>query len=253
LARLLFLVVFLAFTGPFSNTWADSKPTSTPTESPTPSGTLTPTATPMSTVVAPSSAPSSASLGSYKPEPKHSKSKWFSLTDLGVALPLSPNMSRYYGIGFNVDICSGYQFSDNFSGLLDVGIDHFDSRNAALTGDNNLTMVALSFLARYTLNGTGLSPYVFLGPGAVYNENRSNNTDGYDPYTNNFNFPVNGYNVNFLAEGGLGLEYHSADGFALFLQSKLICDFVTADFAAKTFTDSPNLLWPIQLGFSLGI
>ena len=220
-------------------------------EPPSPSRTETPVSG--ASMVAPSSAPSAADAPGhpYLPakEPKGS-SRWHSSMALGGVFPLSGELQGNYPLGFNGSLGSGYQVSKYFSGWIVVDFDHFTPRGTQSTQYN---IVGLALWAKLNFTDSDLSPYVFLGPGASYNEIRSNTAQGYDYYTGEIYFPVNAYEFDFMTEGGLGLDVKLSDGFRLFLQGKMTVDFLSRNFAGNVLGDSPSILIPVQLGVDLGL
>jgi hypothetical protein len=144
---------------------------------------------------------------------------------------------------------TGYKLSDQFSAWLDVVFHTFGAKSGAI----NYTLIDLTLSARYRLTSSAFSPYLFAGPGLAYNENRSTTTTSYDVYTGYPYFLVNSSEVDFLAAGGLGMEFRLEDGMNVYLQSKLMVDFTSVNFAQSAFTDSPILYVPIQAGVFFGL
>lgn len=203
-------------------------------------------------MVAPTWAPQTA--GSV-PEALKSKkpSRWMSLTALGVGVPLSRNIQTAYSSGFNADLGSGYKVSDNFSIWLDIDLDLFGSKNDSLTQSNNFTLIEAALWARCRILDGDFSPYVFAGPGIAYNEYRSDQGPIVN-YQYQYSYvPVNSYEFDFLAEGGIGIEMRLAPGLSGFLQGRLTYDFTSMPFAAYGSTDSPLTVMPFELGIIFGI
>ena len=215
---------------------------------------LSPTATPVSpvTLVAPGSAPSEADAPGAKPIPRKTKgqSRWRSSMALGGVFPQSAGLQSNYPLGFNASLGSGYQFSDLLSEWIILDFDHLSPRGAQGTQYN---IVGLALWTKVNLTDSAISPFVFLGPGLAYNEIRSNTASGYDYYAGQFYFPVNAYEVDFLAETGIGLEWKLAETFRLFLEGKVTLNFLSSSFAPKALADSPSVLIPLQMGVNLGL
>ncbi len=226
----------------------------------TPTGTSTPTVVPaLSTpspsptaMVAPEWAPSKASLPTYQEPKKPEKSRWETLTGLGASIPLSSHFQRAYATGFSLDLGEGYQFTDLFSGWLMVNIEPFNSKNDALTGGENFNLIDAALLAKVNLTSSGVSPYLFAGPGVAYNETRSNTAVVYDDY-GDYYLPISSYEVDLMAVGGAGIDLKAAEGFKVFLQGKVVVDLTSSGFAYSSASDSPLILIPIQIGVIFGI
>ena len=230
--------------------WAEGTPTSTPTPVPTPDpSSPTPTRTPL---LAPDWAPTSVGTEPGSPERKK-PSPWMSLTGIGMGFPLSPNLGRAYSPGFYINLGTGLRVTDQFSLWISLDLDTFNSSNDSLTGSNNFTLIDAAFWARYRILPSGLSPYLFMGPGVSYNENRNNKGPLYNPATYYAYIPVNAYEVDLLLEGGLGLDLRIAEGFHAFLQTKVSCDFTSSQFAGYAFNDSPLWVMPLEIGVLVGM
>jgi hypothetical protein len=178
--------------------------------------------------------------------------KWLSSIGLGAALPMSANLRANYSLGLNVSLGTGYQLTDRLSAWADVDFDYFGASPNSIESSNGYTIVGLALWLRYCPFGTNLRPYLFAGPGLAYNEVRSTGTAVYDYYTGLFYYPINAYEFDFTAEGGLGLEYKVSDGLRLFLQGKITYDFTSENFAGNALTDSPAFFIPIQTGIIFG-
>ncbi len=241
------------------------QPTSTPPAEE--SITWTPTATPTFIVNGSSSSLETPTPISSKPEMlwtlgpattpvspinREKPSKWVSSTGLGIGLPGSGNIQKAYGPAFAFDLGSGYLLSNRLSLWLNVGLDQFSSKNDSLTNGNNYMVIGAAFLIRARLLLSDFSPYFFLGPGLAYNENRSDNTIQYDSNTGYSNVPINSYEFDFLAEGGLGFQLKAGEGIDLYLEGKLIYDFASSHFAGTASTDSPDILIPLEMGVIFG-
>src|SRR5579859_1249396 len=114
---------------------AGSTPTPMVSVEPTPAATPLRAPQPAPTPLrAPESAPTEAYVPGHAPPKKSDHSGWKSLFDFGVGVPLSAQFPNAYNMGFNVEIGEGYQFTDLFSGWVNVDIASFGSRNDALTG-----------------------------------------------------------------------------------------------------------------------
>ena len=216
--------------------------------------TFSPTGTPTigPALLAPDSAPSQADSPGHPYFPANEvkgSSKWHSSMALGVVIPGSAGLQSNYPLGFSGSLGSGYQFTRQFSGWIQFDFDHFTPRG---TGETQYNIVCLALLAKWNLTDSSLSPYVFMGPGGSYNEVRSNTAAGYDDYTGQYYFPVNQYEIDLVAEGGLGLSLRLSDSFRLFLQGKMTVNFISPSFAANVLGDSPSFLIPVQTGVELG-
>lgn len=233
--------------------WAAPAPTLTPldrsTASPTPSPTPWPTHPPL---VAPTWAPMSAGPVPEQMKPKQ-PSPWMSSLGLGVGVPASPNLQNAYTVGFDAELGSGLKLTDQFSLWLDFNLDLYNSKNDNLTNGNNFTVIEAAFWARYRLLDSDISPYFFVGPGLSYNEYRSDQGAVVDVNTGYGYIPVNAYEIDFLAEGGFGLDMKLGGSLMAFLQGKLTYDFTSAPFAGYGSTDSPLVLVPFDLGLIFGI
>jgi hypothetical protein len=179
-------------------------------------------------------------------------SPWMSLLGVGADIPASSNIQKGYAVGFDLDLGTGYRLDDRWSLWINLELGQFTSRNDALTQNNNFLMIEAAFWARYRITGDDFSPYLFAGPGLAYNENRNNQAALYDPVTGYYNVPVNQSEVDFVAEGGLGLDLKTGEGFHVFLQGKVISDFTSPHFAHYASTDSPIVLVPVELGVLFG-
>jgi hypothetical protein len=177
---------------------------------------------------------------------------WMSLMGLGLDIPASAHIQKGYALGFDLNLGSGYRLDNQWSLWLNLSLGQFSSRNDTLTQDNNFMMIEAAFWARYRITNGDFSPYFFAGPGMAYNENRNNQAAQYDPTTGNYYVPIDQYEVDFLTEGGLGLDLRAGDGFHIFLQGKIICDFTSPHFASYASMDSPVLLAPLELGVLFG-
>ncbi len=208
-----------------------------------------PTNTP---ILAPTWAPESSG-----PVPEQMKKKkpsdFMSSAGLGIGIPESHGLQTAYGTGFNADLGTGYKVTDQFSLWLDLDLDLFNSKNDSLTNNSNFTVIEAVLWARYRFLESDISPYFFIGPGLSYNEYRSDQGINVDANTGYGYIPINAYEFDLLAEGGLGLEMRVGGGMATFIQGKLTYDFTTAHFAGYGSTDSPNILMPFEIGLLFGI
>jgi hypothetical protein len=175
-----------------------------------------------------------------------------SLEDLGVGIPSSGNLRSAYGAAFNADVGTGYKLSDQLSLWFDVGLDTFGANNSTPSGTSNFTMINASFSMKYRFLTGGLNPYIFFGPGLAYNEIRGN-TLQYDPTDEYLYIPVTAYEFDFFAQGGIGMEIGVGGGLDLFLQAKVIGDFVSSSFAGNAFVDTPTLATQVELGTLFGL
>ncbi len=241
-------IVFFVLIG-ISLSRAETK-TATPTVTDTPVVLSSPTITP-TPIRAPRWAPSAAGPVPAEAQAK-GKSPWMSSIGLGVGLPVSPHLEQAYTLGFNVNLGAGYKVNDAFSVWLDVALDLFSSKNDVLTQDNKFTLINASLWVKYRFLTSDFSPYLFAGPGLAYNENRSDQAPIYDPDTGIAYSPINAYEVDFLAEGGLGLEIKMAQGASAYLQTRLTYDFVSTHFANYAYTDSPIVIVPLEAGVLFG-
>lgn len=210
--------------------------------------TLTPSPTPVLISAPPGLKPAEIAT----PYPKK-PSPWLSLTGIGVGLPLSPNLKSAYSTAFNLDLGAGYLVSRQLSLWLDVALALYDSKNDSLTQGNNFTLIDAALWTRFRILDSDFSPFLLAGPGLAYNENRSNSVEILDPNTGDGYIPINAYEVDFLAEGGLGLDLRMGDGASLFLQAKITYDFTSGHFAGFAFTDSPLVVMPVEAGVIFGL
>lgn len=175
------------------------------------------------------------------------------MTGMGVGIPLSPRLASAYTNAFNLNLGAGVRASSRWTFWLDLSLALYGSRNDQLTGGNNLNLINAALWARWRILDSDLSPYLLAGPGLAYNENRSNNTEIYDPTTGNGYVPINRYEVGFLAEGGAGLDLRIGEGASVFLQARMAYDFTSSSFAIFAYTDSPIKVMPIEIGMIFGI
>ena len=180
-------------------------------------------------------------------------SPWLSSIGLGLGIPLSNQLQSTYSAGFNAGLGSGLKIDDQFSVWLNFNLGLYNSRNNQATHDNDFSLIEAAFCARYRILDSDLSPYLFAGPGFSYNEYRSNQGAVLDPGTGYGYIPVNSYEFDFLAEGGLGVDVRMTKGMTAYLQGKLTCDFTSPSFAGYASTDSPILLMPFELGVIFGL
>lgn len=228
-------------------------PTLLPTVAPSP-GTSSPGLPPPkpAAIVAPAWAPEAAGPVSPREAARKKASPWLSQIGLGVGVPLSRGLGSAYASAFQVDLGSGLKVSDAFSIWLDLNLGFYNSKNDALTGGNNYTLIEAAFWGRFRLFPSTFSPYLFAGPGLAYNENRSDGALQYDPNTGYAYVPVNAYEIDLIAEGGLGLDLKMGGGTDVFLQGKLTCDFTSSHFAGYASTDSPVMVMPLEAGVIFG-
>ncbi len=177
---------------------------------------------------------------------------WMSLLGIGLDIPASAHIQKAYALGFDLNLGTGYRLDSQWSLWLNLALGQFSSRNDTLTQNNNFMMIEAAFWARYRILGGDFSPYLFAGPGLAYNENRNDQAAQYDPVTGNSYVPIDQYEVDFLAEGGLGFDLRAGDGFHVFLQGKIIYDFTSPHFESYASMDSPVLLVPVELGVLFG-
>jgi hypothetical protein len=248
--KILLALIFIAGAGV---SFAGGTPTYTPTATVTSTATVTFTPRPTNTpILAPTWAPESSGPVPEQMQ-KKKPSDLMSSAGLGIGLPQSRGLKTAYGTGFFADLGTGLKVNDRLSFWLDLNLDLFNSKNDSLTNGNNFTVIEAAFWTRYRMLDSDMSPYFFLGPGISYNEYRS---DGgiiiYDDYGDGY-IPVDSYEFDFLAEGGLGLEMRVGGGLAAFIQGKLSYDFTTAHFAGYGSTDSPTIITPFEIGLLFGI
>ena len=170
-----------------------------------------------------------------------------------MGVPLSTNLQSTYSTAFNAGLGSGLKVSDNFSLWLDFNLEIYNSKNNQATHNNDFSLIEAAFWARYRILDSDLSPFFFAGPGISYNEYRSNQGAVLDPNTGYGYIPINSYEFDFLAEGGLGVDLRMAQGMTAYLQGKLTYDFASAAFAGYGSTDSPIIVMPFELGIIFGI
>lgn len=175
------------------------------------------------------------------------------MTGLGVGIPLSPHLTSAYSAAFNLNLGAGVRVSDQWTFWLDVALALYGSKNDHLTQGNNFNLINAALWARYRLLDSDFSPFVLGGPGLAYNENRSNNTEIYDPSTGDGYIPINGYEVDLMAEGGAGLDLRMGEGASVFLQARVAYDFTSPRFAGFASTDNPLVVMPIEIGMIFGI
>lgn len=238
---------------------ADESPAQKPTPTPVHSLAAPPVSTPAALptpkpapIVAPTWAPEKAGNFPDKPVPPKA-SPWISSIGLGIGIPMSKNINKAYAPGFNFDLGSAYKITSQFSLWFDLDVDLYSSKNNTLTRGNNYTMIEAAFWARYRFLESDLSPYIFAGPGLAYNENRSNGVLQYDPTTGYAYVPINAYEFDLLAEGGLGLGLKLGGGAEAFLQGKWAYDFTSPHFAGYASTDSPIIVLPLEMGLLFGL
>lgn len=172
---------------------------------------------------------------------------------VGVDIPKSKNLQTAYSGSLYADLGSGLKITDQFSVWLDFNLGLFNSQNDQLTNYSDFTLIEAAFWARYRIFNSDISPYVFIGPGISYNEYRSNQGAIVDYDIDYAYIPINAYEFDFLAEGGIGLEMRVGGGITTFLQGKLTYDFTSSSFAGYGSTDSPTIVMPFELGMIFGI
>ncbi len=177
---------------------------------------------------------------------------WMSSLGIGLDIPAGAHVQKGYAVGFDLNLGTGYRLNSQWSFWLNLALGQFSSRDDTLTQNNNFMMIEAAFWARYRISEGDFSPYLFAGPGLAYNENRNDQAAQYDPGTGTYYVPIDQYEVDFLAEGGLGLDVRAGDGFHVFLQGKIICDFTSRPFGNYASMDSPVLLVPVDLGVLFG-
>ncbi len=232
-------------------TWAAGDAIPVPLASPVP--TLSKAAPPPSPVPPLLSVPAGLKPAEITVPYSKKKSPWLSMTGVGIGIPLSPRLASAYTNAFNLNLGTGIRLSTQWTFWLDLSLALYGSKNDPLTGGNNLNLINAALWARYRLLDSDLSPYLFGGPGLAYNENRSNNTEIYDPSTGNGSVPINAYEVDLLAEGGAGLDLKIGEGASVFLQARVAYDFTSGHFAGFAYTDSPIKVMPIEIGMIFGI
>jgi Outer membrane protein beta-barrel domain len=218
------------------------------TFTPTPAS-PTPTRTPF---LAPTWAPESAGTGPSPLEPKK-PSFWMTTTGIGIGIPASTHLQQAYSTGFNIAIGSGYKLTEQLSLWLDLGLNLYNSKNDSLTNGNNYTLIEGAFWIRYRFLDSGVSPYILAGPGLAYNEFRNNNVVLYDPTTGYGYIPINSSEVDFLMEGGLGIDMRLGEGIDTYLQGKLTYIFTSPNFTGYASPDNPIIVVPLELGIIFGI
>ncbi|HVM33379.1 MAG TPA: hypothetical protein VMU88_09620 [bacterium] len=179
-------------------------------------------------------------------------SPWMSSLGIGVGIPAGAEFPKAYGLGFDLQLGSGYRLDDHWSLWLDFSLGQFGSRNDTLSQNNNFMMVEAALGLKYRLTDESFSPFLFAGPGLAYGENRSNQAVQYDPGTGSYDIPINRYEVDAVVEGGLGIDLRVADALHFYLQGRVVCDFISEDFAAYASKDSPLVLVPVELGILFG-
>ena len=60
--------------------------------------------------------------------------------------------------------------------------------------------------------------------------------------------PINGSEVDFLLEGGLGLSFKALNGMEIFVQGRGLWAMTSPRFANVAYTDSPVNLFPLETG-----
>ncbi len=234
---------------------ASGVPSPTPTSSPVQTAPPTPVFTPWPTstpLVAPTWAPMSAGAVPEAMKPKK-PSPWLSSIGLGAGVPLSGNLQTAYSAGFHAGLGTGLKVTDQISLWANFDLGLYNSRNDALTKNSDFTFIEGVLGLRYRFLDSDVSPYLFGGPGIAYNEYRSNQGAVIDPATGYGYIPVNAYEFDFLAEGGVGLDVRMAKGMSAFLQGKMTYDFMSASFAGYGSTDSPLVIMPFEIGIIFGI
>lgn len=175
---------------------------------------------------------------------------WLSQISVGAGIPQSPNLQAAYATAFHLGLGVGLRVSAPLSLWLDCDIDQFNEKNSSLTNNNNYLFVGFAGLGRWRFLTSDFSPFLFLGPGMAYNENRST-IPTYDSSYDIVTVPVSGSEVDFLAEGGAGVGYEAMNGLELFLQGRMLWDLTSPHFAGIAYTDSPVKLIPVEGGVVL--
>jgi hypothetical protein len=175
---------------------------------------------------------------------------WLSLISVGAGIPQSPNLQEAYNTSFHLGLGVGLRVSAPLSLWLDFSLDQSNNKNASLTHNNNYMLIGLAGLTRWRFLSSDFSPFVFLGPGLAYNENRST-IPVVDTTYNTVTVPISGYEFDFLMEGGLGFGFEALNGLEVFLQGRVLLDLTSTRFEAVGDTDSPVKLIPVEAGVVL--
>src|SRR5581483_7251946 len=169
------------------------------------------------------------------------------------AFPMSRNLNEAYGAAFEAGLGTGLKVDSQLSLWMNLNLALFNSRSVSLTGENNYNLIAADFAVRFRILSSDISPYLFAGPGVAYNENRSSGGAVYDPATGSYYIPVNSYEIDLIAEGGLGFDIRLGSEIATYLQAKLTYDFTSEHFAGDAHNDSPVIVMPLEIGILFGI
>ena len=173
---------------------------------------------------------------------KEKRKKTELVLGLGGAFNLSENLSKTYTPGFSYEIEAGHRFSPQFSLLLDFDGSIFWLNNDPSKGSLTLSTFNFAALAKLRLAPEGVRPYLFFGPGIgvnYYSQKYSfNGLDGNDTL----------FSGGFIMEGGVGVEAPLTKFIYLFVQGKVIYQFVDGNFAAFTGMDDRSVYIPVEIG-----
>lgn len=172
----------------------------------------------------------------------------------GGAFPLSNNLALSYHDPASYTLGIGYQLSRQFSLLLNVDSNSFNSGNDVRTQGFNLTEGTVELLAKYRFSTDGIRPYIFAGPAFGFSQFESNysNSSSFNGLgvsnTGNTTLSDNGH---FAAVAGLGFEVPLAT-FHAFLQAEAIDDFIGSNVSNFATLDRPIVFLPIEVGLVFG-
>jgi hypothetical protein len=183
-------------------------------------------------------------------ESKAQPGGWLSLISIGAGVPLSPKIQEAYSAPFHLGLGLGWRASNHFSIWLDFTLDQFNNKNSQLTNDNNYMLIVFAGLVRYRLLRSPFSPFLFLGPGLAYNEDRST-IPQVDTTLGIVTVPITSSEVDFLLEGGAGVSFEALNGLEIFIQGRGVWDTASSQFAKTAYTDSPVILLPLEAGVVL--
>ena len=178
---------------------------------------------------------------------RYKQGVWLSLISVGAGIPLSSHLQEAYSTAFHLGLGMGLKVSDPLSLWIDFNLDQFNNKNAGLTNNNNYMLIGLAGIVRYRILTGPLSPFVLLGPGLTYNEDRST-IPLVDTTYQTVTVPINGSEVDFLLEGGLGLSFKALNGMEIFVQGRGLWAMTSPRFANVAYTDSPVNLFPLETG-----
>ncbi len=173
---------------------------------------------------------------------------------LGGGVPLTYDLAHSYHDCFSITFGLGYQFSRNFSLLLNLDGNLFNSSNDGLNQGFSLQEGIVELLGKFRFASKNVRPYIFAGQAIGFSDftyNFSNNSNYNNLSVYNYGSTMLSDRGHFEVVGGLGIEipittYH------LFIQAEVIDDFVGSNVSNFATLDQPIIFMPIEAGIVFG-